>query len=83
MRHSMISLLLVAQTYYIPVKFPRKEREKLKKKSTPADTEMLSFILSLLSDSNQRPRDYKSRDSKGAGRIGLTRFAVAKVHLFL
>ncbi|MFR8838046.1 hypothetical protein, partial [Bacteroides nordii] len=35
MRHSMISLLLVVQTYYIPVKFPRKEREKLKKEKHP------------------------------------------------
>ena len=48
------------------------------------------LFLSLLSDSNQRPRDYKSRaqaleDSKGAGRIGLTRFcfAVAKVDIIL
>ena len=50
-----------------------------------------SFV-SLLSDSNQRPRDYKSRalccgqaleDSKGADRIGLTRFAAAKVVLFV
>ena len=49
-----------------------------------------AFLSSLLSDSNQRPRDYKSRDqaledSKGAGRIGLTRFrfAVAKVGIIL
>ena len=58
----------------------------------------LVFFMSLLSDSNQRPRDYKSRalwvslpyraattnylccdqaleDSKGAGRMGLTRIS--------
>ncbi len=74
---------------------------------------MLFFFLSLLSDSNQRPRDYKSRalptelkrrvgkltisrrynqlpllrsspgGFEGAGRIGLTRFAVAKVGIFM
>ena len=55
----------------------------------------LVFFMSLLSDSNQRPRDYKSwvslpyraattnylccdqalEDSKGAGRMGLTRIS--------
>ena len=44
-------------------------------------TYSIPFVfLSLLSDSNQRPRDYKS----GAGRIGLTHFcfASAKVDIF-
>ena len=49
-------------------------------------------FLSLLSDSNQRPRDYKSlcyvpvlEDSKGAGRVRLARLsckAGAKVGIF-
>ena len=67
---------------------------KYKKKSRPSRERQL-YESSLLSDSNQRPRDYKSRaslpyraattnylccdqaleDSKGAGRMGLTRIS--------
>ena len=60
---------------------------KYKKKSRPSRERQL-YESSLLSDSNQRPRDYKSRattnylccdqaleDSKGADRMGLTRIS--------
>ena len=57
-QHKTKIINLSPQQLYVPIYIPPYYRNENKKKLR---NYFLSFFLSLLSDSNQRPRDYKSR----------------------